>query len=321
MRMLRTCVVAIGALFTTQALSQDASRFPNKPVRVIVPLGAGGLTDIMTRLHAAWFNKKYGQTMIVENRPGANGMIAAEAVARADPDGYTLLSWSNGTAYASLGNSEARIDTYKTLRGVGAWSVSGLFVLVGNSVPVNNLKEFISYVKANPGKLNYAAPGRPNAEMLELRQRLGLDFVTIVYKGGAAAIQAILAGESHIYNSSGQDGIPNYRAGKVKLLAYGGTQRHPLAPEVPTVKESGVGLDDYVFQVWLGLFAPTGVPTAVMRQLNADVNEHARSPEAKSYYEKIGWFPLPMTVEETQADLDTFYNRIAKLHAAGIPIR
>jgi tripartite-type tricarboxylate transporter receptor subunit TctC len=309
-------------MFATQSLAQDAAaKYPDKPVRVIVPLAAGGLTDIMARLHAAWFNKKYGQTMIVENRTGANGMIGAEAVARADPDGYTLLSWSNGTAYASLGNAEARIDAYKALRGVGAWSVSGLFLLVGNSVPASNLKEFVAYVKANPGKLNYGAPGRPNAEMLELNRRLGLDIVTVVYKGGAAAMQAVLANEVQIYNSSGQDGIPNYRAGKVKLLAYGGRQRHPLTPEVPTVQESGVGLEDYVFQVWLGLFAPSATPLAVLRKINADVNEHAKSADAKALYEKIGWIPLPMTLEETQADLDAFYNRIAKLHAAGIPIR
>jgi tripartite-type tricarboxylate transporter receptor subunit TctC len=321
MTLLRCGALAIGALVTSASLAQEALKYPEKPVRVIVPLGAGGTTDVLTRLFGAWFNKKYGQPVIVENRTGANGMIGAEAVVKAAPDGYTLLSWSNGAAYASLGNEEARVDTHKGLRGVGAWAVSGLFVAVSASLPVRDMKEFVAYVKANPGKVNYGTPGRPNAEMMELRQRLGLNFEVITYKGGAAALQALVAGEVQLYGVSGGESIPLAREGRIKLLAYGDRTRHPLAPEVPTVQESGVGLSDYIFRVWLGLFAPTGTPQPILRRLNADAVEHAKSPEARSLYEKLGWSPLPMSLEETQADIDSFYARIAKLHAAGIPIR
>jgi tripartite-type tricarboxylate transporter receptor subunit TctC len=124
-----------------------------------------------------------------------------------------------------------------------------------------------------------------------------------------------------LYGVSGGEAIPLARDGRIKLLAYGDRTRHPLAPDVPTVQESGIGLSDYVFRVWLGLFAPTGTPQPILRRLNADVVEHAKSPEARSLYEKLGWTPLPMSLEETQADVDSFYARIAKLHAAGIPIR
>lgn len=317
----RTCTVALSTLLASHTFAQDAANYPSKPARMIVPLAAGGPTDIFARNFAAFFDRKFGQPMIVENRVGASGMIATEAVIKSDPDGYTLLTWSNGAVYESLVNKEARVNTRTGLQGVGVYAGTGLFLAVAANLPSRNLREFVDWIKANPGKANYGAPGRPNAEMLEFRHRLGLDFVVVPYKGGPAALQALIAGEVTMYNPSAGEAIPNHQAGKIRALAYGDRTRHPNAPDIPTFMESGVGLDDYTFRVWLGAYAPAAVPIAIVRKLNAAIVEHGRTPEATDLYTKIGWMAMPISVEEVRSDLDSFYKRIAALHGSGVQLR
>lgn len=317
----RILTLAFGMAISTLAAAQGAASYPSKPVKMIVPLAPGGPTDLFARAWAASFEKKYGQPMIVENRQGAGGMIGAEAAVKADPDGYTLFTWSNGAVYASLVNPEARVNTRTGLQPVGIFAGTGLFLAVATNVPAKNLREFVAWMKANPGKANYGAPGRPNAEMLEFKNRLGLDFVVVPYKGGPAALQALIAGEVTMYNPSAGEAAPNFQAGKIRLLAYGDRTRHPRLPDVPTFMESGVGLNDFTFRVWLGVYAPSGVPADIVRKLNSDINEHARSPESTDRYDKIGWMAMPLSVDEIRADLDSFYRRIEALHKQGIDLR
>ncbi|HXC38800.1 MAG TPA: tripartite tricarboxylate transporter substrate-binding protein, partial [Burkholderiales bacterium] len=265
------------------ASAQSAADYPNKVVRIIVPFGAGGPTDIFGRMFSAYLNTKYKANSYVENKPGAGSLVGADLVARSAPDGYTLLCAANSLAYESLLNKDSPIDTTKALVPVGIIGGSGLFIGVSTQrLPdVKTMPELIAWIKANPGKLDQGiVTGSPLVEMEYLRDKLGLKWTNVSYKGGAATNTALMAGEVHMYTPDLNQAIPGVKEGKVRLLAYTEKTRHPAMPDVPTVAESGIGVPDFESYIWLGMYAPAKTPQDILTKLNADVNELSQQPDS-----------------------------------------
>ena len=318
----RVILVLVLGTLPSVALSQSgAANYPSKPIRIIVGFGPGGPTDIFGRMYSSHLEKKYKQPAIVENRPGAAQLVGAEVVAKSAPDGYTLLSAASPISFESLLNKDSPLDTTKDILPFGIIAGSGLFVGVHSSLPVKNMAEFIAWVRANPGKLNSGTAGAPVAEFEGMRDKLGLNWVNVNYKGGAAAMTALIAGEVHMYTPDLNQGLPAMKDGRVKLLAYSEQQRHPGAPDVPTVAESGIGMPDFVMQIWLGMYAPAGVPADIINKLNADTIELAASPDALNRINTMGWRTIPSNVATIRANTVATTEQIAALLAKGVKLR
>lgn len=198
---------------------------------------------------------------------------------------------------------------------------SGLFIGVHSSVQARTFPEFVALVKANPGKINMGNTGFPQADLEILRDRLGLDWVNVPYKGGLAANTALMAGEIRAYTPDVNQGLPGIKEGRVRLLAYTELQRHPALPDVPTIAESGVGLPDYVWYVWLGTYAPAAVPADIVTKLNAEVNEMAGGGDALTRITAMGWRPNALSVAEIRRRSIATNDQVAKLLAKGVKLR
>jgi len=266
--------------------------------------------------------KKYKQPMLVDNRPGAGQIVGADILSKATPDGYTLLAAINPTlSYESLLNKETSINTVKDVLPFAIVAGAGLFLAIHNSVPAKTLPEFIAWVKANPGKISWGTAGAPLVEVEALRDRFGMSWVNVNYKSGAAANQALLSGEIQGYTPDVNQGAPAMKEGRVRLLAYTETRRHPALPEVPTVSESGVGANDFSLLVWLGMFAHPDVPMDILTKLNADVNEMSSAPEAVARMAPMGWRPMPSTISEVRRTTQLSNEMVSSLLAKGIKLR
>ena len=310
------------AFLSTAVLAQSpAANFPNKPMRIIVPLGSGGPTDLFARMFAAHLEKKYRQPALVENKPGAGQLVGANLVAKADPDGYTLLAASSNLPSESLLTKDAPLDTAKDILPFGIIAGSGLFIGVHSSIPVKNMQEFVAWVKANPGKLNQGTASAPLVAIESLRDRLGLNWVNVNYKGGAAAMTALIAGEVQLYTPDVNQAVPPMKEGRVRILAYSDQQRHSALPEIPTIAESGIGAPDFVLQVWLGMFAHQAVPNDIIAKLNADVNEMSALPESTARFTAMGWRAIPSTVTAIRRGTTLGNEQVAALLAKGVKLR
>ena len=278
--------IAAGAAFARPAWAET---YPDRLIKILVPFTAGGPVDVMARLVAQHLSTSFGQSVIVDNRPGAGGTIASKAVATAEPDGYTLL-------FASAGSLAISPSLYKNL---GYDPVDGFapVALVANhpqamvvhpSVPVHSVRELIAYAKANPGKLNYAAaPGTPPHLMVELfRSLTDTQLVFIPYKGAAQALTELLAGQTQMTMLSTTVIVPSILAGKVRPLAVTSAARWPELPDVPTMQESGFA--DFPQGSWTAVVAPAGTPPAVVAKLNAAINQGLRSVELRDSLTKLG---------------------------------
>lgn len=258
-----------------------AQSYPQRPVTIIVPFPAGGPSDGYTRLIAQKLNAKFGQPFIIDNRPGATGAIGTTAVARAKPDGYTLLLASNSSHLISpLVRANAPFDPLRDFEPITILGRYPFCLIVNNSVPANNLSEFVSLAKAKPGKLFYGSIGEGSgthlmAEMF--KQQVDVDLVHVPYKGGAAVNTALIAGEIQAYFDGVGSAKPFVDGGRVRALAVTGPRRSPLLPGVPTLSESGLhGFDP---TIWLGMFAPRGTPDAIVRTLYTEVKKILESDQ------------------------------------------
>jgi tripartite-type tricarboxylate transporter receptor subunit TctC len=303
------------------SVAQSAASFPTRQVRLIVGFAPGGPTDIFARMFAQHLEKKYKQPGLAENRPGAGALIAGEFVAKAPPDGYTLFVGANTFAYESVLNRESPINTARDLLPFGIFAGTSLFVTTHASLPVKNMAEFIAWIKANPGKLNIGTAGTPVAKLEGLRDKLGLEWVNVPYKGGALAMTALLAGEVLMYTADANQALPAAKEGRVRTLAYMDRQRHALAPDVPTVAESGIGAPDFVSHVWLGMYAPAAVPADIVAKLNAEVNEMNATQEAGQRYVAMGWKAGSQTLEQIRRDSAAEVANVQALLAKGVKLR
>ncbi|MBB1596759.1 tripartite tricarboxylate transporter substrate binding protein [Achromobacter sp. UMC46] len=275
-RLLRAC--AFGLALTAPALSQAA--WPEKPITLIVPWAAGGSTDILARVLSEGLTQSLGQSVIVENRSGASGNIGTTFVARAKPDGYTLLvgSMSTHTMNQAL-YSNMPFDGVKDFTPIAELALVTNTMVVHPSVPAANLKEFIAYVKERPDTVAYASAGQGSTNHLSaalFEKAAGVKMMHIPYRGGAPAVLDTVAGRTQVLFSAGTQTLPHVQTGKLKLLAVTEEKRSPLLPEVPTVAET---LPGYELSVWYGAFGPAGMPPELTARLNREINLILKRPD------------------------------------------
>jgi tripartite-type tricarboxylate transporter receptor subunit TctC len=276
--------MAAGALLAAFALLAHAQApFPSKPIRIVVPFPAGGTTDILARAVAQKLTDTLGQTVVVDNRPGAAGNIGAELVAKSPPDGYTLLMGTVGThainasLYAKMPYDHVK-DFAPVILVAGVPNV----LVVHPSVPANNVQELIAYIKANPGKVNFASSGSGTSIHLAgelFKTMAGLSMTHVPYKGSAPAVTDLIGGQVQLMFDNLPSALPQIKAGKLRALAVTSAQRASALPDVPTVAEAG--LPGFDATSWFGLLAPAGTPKDVVAKLNAEVAKWLASTEAR----------------------------------------
>ena len=263
--------------------SASAQTYPTRPIRMIVPYPPAGPIDTMARLLGQQLSARFGQQVVVDNRPGAGSMLGTKAAAGAEPDGYTLLFGSSGSlAVAPALYSNYDLDILKAFVPVGAVALLPHVLVVADAVPAKTVAEFIAYAKANPGKLNYGASlGTPPHLLSTLfKAKAGIDVIYVPYKGSAASVSDLLGGQTQ-FTIDGLTGLyPLIQDGKVRPLAMARAQRWPQLPDVPTLVESG--FPDFTVDAWTGVAAPAGTPAALVELLNRAINESLGSVEAKA---------------------------------------
>ena len=283
-------------LLATQCLAQD---YPTRPIRVIVPFGAGGPADVAARLIGNTLQESFGQPVVIENRPGAGGVIGTVEAAKASPDGYTLLMMSNTqTANESL-VPQRKYELMRDLVPIAPINYSDLVIVVHPSVPAKTLREFISLAKSQPGKLNYASSGQgtPYHMAGELFKTVaGVDIQHVPYRNSGEARSGVIGGQVQMMIDAVPAMAPNIAEKQVRALATTGNTRSNVLPDVPTATEAGVG--GYEATIWLGLMAPAGTPKPVIEKLNAAVNAAVKRPDIVKLWTEQGAAPMSMTVEE-----------------------
>jgi tripartite-type tricarboxylate transporter receptor subunit TctC len=279
-----------------------AQAYPAKPVHIVVPTTPAGITDLLARMVAQKLTEQLGQPFVVENRPGANGNIAAELVAKAPADGYTLLVGTIGVM--SINPYVYKQVGYDPLRDFVAVAqlVSFSNVLaVHPSLPATSVADLIAYAKANPGKLSYSSSGSggsPHMSMALFASMAGINIVHIPYKGSAPALMDLVSGQVQLTFGDPIATLPHVRSGKIRALGVSGAKRLAIAPEIPTVAEAG--LAGYVVNGWLGVVAPAGTPSAVIDVLNAEINRALADPAIQEKLRTLAADPAPGSGAEFQ---------------------
>ena len=284
-------------LTTTGILAQPA--FPSKPITMIVPFPPGGPTDLVARVVAQKMSESLGQTVVIDNRGGANGNLGAVAVVKAAADGYTLLYNTSSITLSPALYKNLSYDVQRDLAPVALVAVVPLALVVNSNVPANTVKEFIVYAKANPGKLSYGSAGNGNVTHLgafQFIQANALDAVHIPYKGSAPADVDLVGGQIQFMTDTINSVMAFVRDKRLKLLAVTSAKRMSLFPDVPTLSESG--MPGFEVGAWQGLMVPANTPTLIIRRLNAEVLKALQSAEVRQKLALQGAEPLGSTPEE-----------------------
>jgi tripartite-type tricarboxylate transporter receptor subunit TctC len=285
--------------FLLAAGAAHAQTYPTHVVRIIVPFAAGGLNDTAARLIQPYLEKALGQTVIVENRPAASGIVGAEFVAKAAPDGHTLLMVASSYTVLPATTSSLPYDSERDLAPIAVMGKNPLLFVVNAKVQAKTLGEFIALAKASPGKLNYATPGAATQTrfVTELWSgRAGIKMQHIPYRGGAPAVQSVIAGQTEFTALSPLVSLPHIEAGSVRALAVGSLARYPQLPNVPTVAESG--FPDFEAIQWVGLLTTAGTPKGVVDRLNAEVNKALKDSDLIAKLAQEGMLPAGGTSAE-----------------------
>ena len=297
------------------AFAQDAAAsYPNKVARIIVGNSPGGGIDLTARLMAEGLSRETKKSFIVENRPGAQGDVASEAVAKAEPDGYTILMVSSTFAINAASGTAEKFDPIKDFAAVTELSENPQFVLVQPSVGVNTLAELIAYGKKNPGKLNVASTGQMQ-ELLgsEFARQAGIKVTQVPYNGAGAALTALLSDEVGVYFGSTMSSSQYVSSGQVKALAVTAEGRTDGFPNVPTIAEAG--MPDFKLSTWYGFFVPAKTPPAVVAKLQALCAKVLAEPDIKERLLSSGGVPLGTKPAEFQAYLGSEIDRLKTLLA------
>ncbi len=291
------------AIAATAAFAQSADTYPSAPIKLVLPLGAGGATDNLARISSGPVETKFGQPIVIENRPGAGGSLASAVVAQSEPNGQTLL-FANFATHAVTPTlfTNLSYDPVKDFKPVTLIASQPHFVLVNPDLGINTLAELIDYAKKNPGKLNFASAGVGSplhlaAEYFKIKA--GVDLVHVPYKSSAPALLDLIAGRVQVFFDNVSTALPHVQAGKLKALAITSAKRSPLAPEIPTVAEAG--LQDFETYGWWGVAAPAKTPPAVIAKLNAAYVEALKSPEVSTKLASQGYDVIASTPEEFEA--------------------
>jgi tripartite-type tricarboxylate transporter receptor subunit TctC len=285
-------ILAVAALIAASAMwtNVGAQQYPSKPIRIITPYNPGGTADIMARLVGQKLTEAWGQPVVVENRAGASGMIGADAVAKAAPDGYTLLAaYVTEIAIVPSLFPKATYDPVKDLAPVALTALTPMILVMTPSIQAQNVKEFVALAKSKPKLIAYASAGNGSPAHLagELLQRAaGIELTHVPYKGGGQALTDTLAGHTALFFSSMPSAMPHIKAGRLRAIAVSSGKRSSAAPDVPTVAESG-GFE-FDIGAWNGLFAPAGTPKELINKLNAEVTRGLTAPEMRERLSREG---------------------------------
>ena len=295
--------------------AQAQSPYPNKPIRILVGFAAGGNTDIVSRTIAERMQALLGQPVIIENKPGAGGVVATEITAKAPPDGYTLLMSSLGphTISPSLMKS-AGFDPVNDLAPISNVANNALLLMVNPTLPVKSVPELIAYAKASPGKLNFGSSGVSGTTHLSgevFGSMTGTKLVHVAFKGGPPAIAALLAGDVQLMFANLSDALPQVRSGKLRGIAVTSARRVEQAPELPTVAESG--LPGYDVGPWNGLVAPGRTPPEIIAKLSETVQAIVKEPAFRQKMFDIGSNPIGDTSEQFRATIRNDIQRWGKI--------
>jgi tripartite-type tricarboxylate transporter receptor subunit TctC len=295
-------VAALAAAMVGIGAQAQAPNWPQRPVRIIAPYAAGGNSDVITRLTAQRLTEAFGQTFVVENRLGANGAIAAEAVARSAADGYTLLWGVTPPITINPALAKVNYDPIKDFAPISIVGVNGFVLVVNKDFPPKTVTELISYVRARPNKLAYAegsAGSLTHLIMALFLQRAGLDMTNVSYRGNAPALTDVVAGHLPTMFSNISDAIPQAASGAIRLLAVSSKDRAPQIPDVPTLAESG--FPGFNVLTWNGLMAPAGTPKVIIDKIAAEIGRAVKDPQFVSKLDQMGADPLGNTPAEFAA--------------------
>ena len=292
-------VVCAAALVVASSISA-AQSYPTRPVRLVITYPPGGTTDFVGRPIAQKLSELIGQTVVVDNRGGAGGVLGTMIVAQAPPDGYTLLlGTSAGMVINPLLHKKLPYDPLRDFAPISRTNVNPQALVATAALPANSVKELIAYARAHPGKLNVASSGvgTPNHLGAEMLKHLAkIDIVHIAYKGGGPAMTDLIAGQVQLQFSSIPTVLAHVKAGRIKMLAIGSAKRSPALPDVPTIAEAGV--PGYEYTTWYGIFAPRGTPSAAVARLNTAVTQAVSSPEVTQRLVPNGAEPSPSSPQE-----------------------
>lgn len=300
----RRLVCTAAALLTLAGSAAAQAPWPSKPIRFVVGFPAGGTTDVMARMVGTPLQKALGQPIVVDNKPGASGNIAAAETIKAAPDGYTLMVAPISVQTANPSLFKPALNPERDLRPVASLGYAQLYLVAKKSLPVRTAGELVALAKASPGKLSYGSGG-PGTQMHlvgELfKQQAGIDTVHVPYKGAAPALQDVLAGQIDYYFDPAT-GFQHIREGRAKLLAVSGTKRSPFFPDAPTLTEAGVkGVE---LGNWFGVFAPAGTPPEILARLGSEIAKAVALPEVRQRFAELG-------VEAIAQDAPAFRKTIA----------
>jgi tripartite-type tricarboxylate transporter receptor subunit TctC len=314
MKVLRSasCVaIAAAILACTGAAAQT---YPAKPVRIIVPFGAGGPADIYARFLGLHMQGALGQPFVVEDRPGAGSIIGTDLVAKSPADGYTLLLMSNTHTVNESLVAKKPFTLMKDFAAVAPVNSSDLLLVVHPSLPVKSVKELVALAKAKPRELNYASSGTgtPYHMAGELFKALaGVDIVHVPHKGSGEARTSTMSGQTQMMLDAITTMAPIAKAGKVRALATSGLKRSAVMPELPTISEAGV--KGYEATIWLGIMAPAGTPRPIIDRLNAEISKVVNRPDVKKIWAEQGAVPMTMSVGEFEKYLHADIAKWAKV--------
>jgi tripartite-type tricarboxylate transporter receptor subunit TctC len=309
-------LIASVALAAT-AVAGRAQSYPSKPIHIILPYVPGGIIDTAGRNLALRLGESLGQSVVADNRPGAGGMVGTDVTARSAPDGYTILLTDPALVSNPTLQADTPYDLFNQLQAVSIVGSSPAVIVASPKLPVTTLPELIAYAKANPGKLNFASAGVGTAphlagEMIKLRA--GIEMTHVPYRGIGASYPDVLSGKVQLAFSSIAGALPFTTDNRVRPLATTGSRRSPVYPDVPTVAETLPGFD---VDLWIGVYAPAGLPPAVLTKLNGEINKVLQHPEMKAALAKIGIEPRGTSPEEGAAFTRSEYEKWKKVIVEG----
>ena len=292
----------------------SAQSYPSKPVRVVIPWPPGGSNDVVGRIVTQKVGENVGQQFIVDNRAGAAGSIGADVVAKAPPDGYTLMVHSTSHVGNAHLYKKLPYDTLKDFTGVALLAAQPGALTIHPSLPVKTVKEFIALAKARPGTINYSSSGNgsaPHLSMELLVAMTGIKIVHVPYKGGAPQVTALVSGETQASLATVSTVLVHVQSGRLRALGVSSAKRSATMPDVPTIAEAGV--PGYEMSPWIGVFVPTGTSKELIAKLNSEINRALKAPDVSNLLSSNALDALGGTPEEFDARIKADYEKYAKL--------
>jgi tripartite-type tricarboxylate transporter receptor subunit TctC len=301
-----------GGIITAEPMS--AQSYPTKPIRLIVPFGPGAATDVVARIYAAKLGEVLGQTVVVDNRPGAGGLIGTETAAKAAPDGYTLIVLGISQTIAPALYKQLPYDPVRDFAPVSLYGTLPNILVIHPSVPAKSVKEFVALAKASPGSLRYGSSGvgaSPHLTMELFKYKTGIDLVHIPYKNASQGITELVGGNLQAWFNNLPSALGNLKAGRLRGLAVTSARRAEQLPDMPTIIESGV--PDFEVTVWVGLAAPVATPQAIVGQLHAVMMKTLAAPDLKQRFAEQGVTAAPVTRDAFAAFIKSEVAKWAKV--------